>query len=328
MNKKRIIALLLILQRYSDDNHPLSINEIYDHLSNKYGISDLNRKTIYDDIKVLNSFDGIDIQISKKGYSLESLPFSIPEIKILLDGISALKNLDSKNQKSLKTKLYQLASENYQKMLEVIDYQLPKKGQKHFLYVLQTILDAIFDHHILSLNIKNKQSLLKPYYIYRLDDYYYLFYTYTNSSRIYRVRLDRIDDCRIIDESFALELSKDDILNELSESTGVFHNQEVRKVKLEILNLDTKIIARLNDDFSNVIINEKKAVAYLKISVNDAFFSKLASYKNNIKVLEPHEVVIKYQDFVEQICELYRPEKRGSSNDMPKDSIISDTVTN
>ena len=68
------------------------------------------------------------------------------------------------------------------------------------------------------------------------------------------------------------------------------------------------IYERLQDDFSNVIINQKKKRAYLKASVNDVFLAKLCAYKNQIKILT-EEVALAYKDYLDQIINVYRPEK-------------------
>ena len=53
------VIVMQILLRYSDEEHPISQAEISERL-NAYGIQ-ADRKSIYDDIKVLNEF-GMEIE--------------------------------------------------------------------------------------------------------------------------------------------------------------------------------------------------------------------------------------------------------------------------
>ena len=79
MNKKRLLKLIEILRNNTDNNHRLSINQIISLLEqNNIQIS--NRKTLYDDFKILNDY-GYIIEY-QNGYYLSSSPFSYSEIKL------------------------------------------------------------------------------------------------------------------------------------------------------------------------------------------------------------------------------------------------------
>ena len=52
-NKKRILALIDILRKESNENKHLKLSQIVDLLY-EYGINVDNRKTLYDDFKTLN----------------------------------------------------------------------------------------------------------------------------------------------------------------------------------------------------------------------------------------------------------------------------------
>ena len=86
-NKNRLLKLLDILKRYSDMDHKLSLNEIASYLE-EAGITIQNRKTLYDDFKVLSDY-GFDIEYDN-GYYLIDAPFSLSEIKIISDSHSHL----------------------------------------------------------------------------------------------------------------------------------------------------------------------------------------------------------------------------------------------
>ena len=60
MHRERLLKLLELLIRYTDMDHKLSISELCDLLSDE-GINVANRKTLYDDFRLL----------SKMGYEIE-----------------------------------------------------------------------------------------------------------------------------------------------------------------------------------------------------------------------------------------------------------------
>lgn len=309
MNKKRIIALLFIFYRYSDRDNHLSINEILNILAEEYDIYEANRKTIYDDIKILNSFEGINIILDANKYHLDEQLFTSGEIKILIDSLSSLKNVDEKCYQKISKKLSSLLSLHEQDKIKGLDVSIKRTNQQHFIDNVNTILQAINQNKSLNAKIRNKVADINPYFLYRANDYYYLFYTYLDSDRIYKVRFDHMNDIIISDNTFKQAVAKDKILDIINESTKFYHRQNVQKIVLEIIDDSENTYLRLLDDFSNIIINQKKKLAYLKLSINDVLFSKLTAYQNKIKILEPSELIGIYQDYLNSIIAVYLPAK-------------------
>ncbi|MBO5527029.1 MAG: hypothetical protein J5946_03190, partial [Erysipelotrichaceae bacterium] len=93
MNKQRLFSLVSIMKEYSDMDHKLSIGEIC-ALLEKEGITSVNRKTLYDDFRSMEIF-GYDVEY-ENGYYLSEAPFSVSEIKIIIDSLNSLKNLDDR----------------------------------------------------------------------------------------------------------------------------------------------------------------------------------------------------------------------------------------
>ncbi len=307
MNKKRVLALLFIFIKYSDDTNHLSITDILNILAKEYDIFDANRKTIYNDIKTLNNFENIDIKLEKNGYYLVSF-LNIAELKLLNDALSNIKHINKKDKDKFQDKLNQLCSIYNRKIINELSYVTNDKQNSNFIQNLNIILSAIKKQRILNISIKKNKSSIKPYFLYRDNGFYYLFYSYTSSDNLYKVRFDRIKDLTMSDETFISSISKDKILESIAESTNIFHSKDVKRVKIQILDDNLDVYSRLQDDFLNIIINQTKKEAYLKVSINNALFSKLASYQNKIKVLEPIEVSTMYQDYLQSIINVYLPE--------------------
>lgn len=96
--KIRLLVLYDILRKESDEDSPLSTNELIEKLS-QYGIA-ATRQTVYDDIEMLNTF-GYEI-ICDHGrnnrYFVGDRKFELPEVQILLHAVGAAKFLTEKKQ--------------------------------------------------------------------------------------------------------------------------------------------------------------------------------------------------------------------------------------
>ena len=89
--KGRLLALRDYLYKYTDEQHPVSTQDLIDEMA-RQGYPG-NRKTIKDDIDVLNKF-GMDIitNVSRgNSFYLASREFEIPELKLLVDAIQSAK---------------------------------------------------------------------------------------------------------------------------------------------------------------------------------------------------------------------------------------------
>ena len=84
--KLRVLYVMQILLRNSDEEHPISQAEISERL-NAYGIQ-AERNSIYDDIKVLNEF-GKEIEnrrAKQSGFYVAERNLELPEVELLVEG--------------------------------------------------------------------------------------------------------------------------------------------------------------------------------------------------------------------------------------------------
>ena len=115
----RTLALAKILQDRTDEEHPLSTNQLVEILQDEYEIS-AHRVTIYEDIEQLRTF-GLDIYTIKSTqnkYYLATRLFDIPELKLLIDAVESSKFITEKKSRVLVEKLTSLASKNQAQSLK------------------------------------------------------------------------------------------------------------------------------------------------------------------------------------------------------------------
>ena len=295
MHRERLLKLLELLINYTDMDHKLSISELCDLLSDE-GINVSNRKTLYDDFKLLSKM-GYEIEYDN-GYYLDEAPFSLSEIKIMIDSLNSLRNLDEHFLSSLKKKLYSFISVYEAKKLKKLEYQ-NKHRDRRFLNRLEDVLNAINNDATLIINRMNKdEEEIVPLFLHRQNDFYYLYYHYLNSDRIYHCRFDNILSSRLTEHKNDIAVPIEKVLHHIDESTSSFHSGKGKLIKIEITEDTPYLRQRLEDDFPNLVFT--KNGFSIRASINDAFFSKLVSYRDQIKISD-RNIADQYIEFLSRI---------------------------
>lgn len=106
--KIKLLVLYNLLQRFTDEEHPMTTLEIVEEL-NKNGITE-TRQTVYEDIEVLNQFgyEVICVKGRNNRYFVGDRTFERPEIQIMLNAIGAAKFLTDKKTSLLTEKVAEL----------------------------------------------------------------------------------------------------------------------------------------------------------------------------------------------------------------------------
>lgn len=296
-NKKRLLQLIQILQKYTDMNHKLSLNEISSKLLEN-NIEIQNRKTLYDDFKILSQF-GYEVEYDN-GYYLVDSPFTLSEIKIIIDSLNSLKNLDKSLLTKLNDKLYSFISIYEEDLLQKLEYH-NLHSDKKFINRLEDTLEAIRLNKTLIITRNCKQEEICPLFLYRNNDFYYLYYHYLNSDKIYHTRFDNISSMKITDNDNDIDISKTKIIETINASTNSFYSNKAETIKFEIINDSEYLKSRLSDDFPNIVFTNTGFS--IKASINDVFFSKLTSYSNNIKISDKN-IANQYIEYLNSIIKV------------------------
>ena len=149
--KIRMLVLYDILRKESDEDSPLSTNELIEKLS-QYGIA-ATRQTVYDDIEMLNTF-GYEI-ICDHGrnnrYFVGDRRFELPEVQILLYAVGASKFLTEKKATVLTEKIAELLG-NIQanRVKELLTKKGGESGNELIYYSINEITTALIEKRKLS----------------------------------------------------------------------------------------------------------------------------------------------------------------------------------
>ena len=144
-NRIRPLKIWEILQRETDEDHPMGTEELRAKLL-EFGI-DAHRTTIYEDIKLLNEC-GYEI-MSRRGrsnqYYVMDRKFSNPEIHILLDAVQAASFITDKKTTELVDKITQLAGSQKGLVLKknIVQFNTAKSSNEGIYYNVNEIVTAI-----------------------------------------------------------------------------------------------------------------------------------------------------------------------------------------
>lgn len=299
-NKKRILALIEILRKKSDSVKRLKLDEIISEL-NKKDIEVNNRKTLYDDFKILNDF-GFNVEYDN-GYYLLDAPFNLSEIKIILDSINSLKNLDKNFLNDLNNKMYDYVSDNDQKLLERLNY-VSKHSDSKLLQHMEDIIESIKNGTSIIVDIKNKvdKEEIFPVFLHRANDYYYFYYHYPNSNKLYHYRFDNVKNIKLTNNKDTINIQRKDIINTIEESSKSFSGGTSDTISIKLLKDDAKLIERFLDDFPSAM--HTRDGFSLKININNVFYSKLVAYGSDIVIVNK-DIAKKYKEYLKNILSKY-----------------------
>ncbi len=300
--KERLLAVLSILISKSDSEHFVSSSVIANALIDLGYTCD--RKTIIADIKSLRSYFYItSIRGSKLGYSIEATPFTRTELKVLTDLVSGFGGITSNDKKKLIAKLYAFTSVYNQDLFRAMS-RLSSSRTTTNLYDLDAILTAIAKGEFLSVKIRRKKSLIIPYLLDIDNDTYYLYYSYTDNEQIFHVRIDNLTDIQTTGEAHLKPMRYKDCFKLIDESVDSYVSQDLKEVRLALINAPNYIKDDIVRSFPKAIFAKDEVI--IKVRLSMTFFSKLTSYRNYVKILEPSSVVKEYQAFLKDILAVYQ----------------------
>lgn len=307
INKKSsVFALLEILTKDSDENHPLKEPEIRKKIEMVYGLK-IDRRTLYANVKMLKSF-GIDIATYSEtgtGYYLRDRQFEPSEVFLLCNAIHSSSYIPNKQSKDLIKKLLSTQSRYYiedyrnQVYLENKD----KKDNKEFFYCLEVLSNAIskkkcvaFDYMTYNTNkelVKKREEPYKvvPYYLIYADEKTYLIAKSLNhlDNGFIHFRVDKIKNIELIDDKYIRLSKSEDPYKYAKNKVYMYHGDENRIV----IKCDNKILDDIIDRFGKDIriepLDDNHFLAYVKSSAQGMVYFAL-QYLNYLEVLEPKNI--------------------------------------
>ena len=314
-NKSRLLRLLKYLYRNSDEEHMKSRFDIVAELSDEE--SSYSRHTVADDIRALIA-EGYDIEISQDGgnqYYYGTREFELPELKLLIDAVSACKFITPAQSRTLIGKLNGFAS-IYQageltRHIYIADDVKPTNRQVY--YIVNDINDAINRRKRLEFLYQDydadKKKVLRhggevysvsPYGLVWDSDHYYMVAYSERRQMISQFRVDRMKSACITDKD-AVPAPEDFVMKEyVQEMFGMYGGEPV-SVRLEC---DNDMMNAVVDKFGESVQTHRHTagtfIADVKVKDSPTFYAWVFMFDGKIRIDSPGSVRSTYLAMLER----------------------------
>ncbi len=314
-SKIKLITILDLLNRHSDENHVISTARLIEMLA-EAGIS-AERKSIYDDIEKLISLD-YDIIKTGKGYYLGERRFEMAEIKILIDAVASSKSLSEKKSMAIIKKLESFLSKYEAKHLHegLRLISRPKSENEQIYYNISRIERAIIDKKAISFNYfntdingkkayrnKGERYTALPITLSYNDDRYYLVSFYEKYNNITNFRVDRMERIEDIDWAGVVP-NNFDISNHIKETFDMFGGEKQNLT----LSFDNSLLSSVRDKFSDdtvFIPDDERFILNRDIAVSERFYGWLCGFGKKASIISPKSVADDYKAFLQSIIDMH-----------------------
>ena len=316
--KGRLLALRDYLYKYTDEQHPISTQELIDEMA-RQGYPG-NRKTIKDDVDVLNRFDMDIITNVSRGNSfyLASRELEIPELKLLVDAVSSSRFISAAKSDQLIGKLTSLASEYEREQIipRIYTDDRIKANSPHLYYVVDKLIEAVQNKKQVRFQYgefnANKEKVLRnageiyinsPYGCLWSDDYYYLVGYSEKREKVVTFRVDRIVDLEILDEDIVPE-PEDFNMTDYAQMVIEMFDGEPQEVKLVCDNVLMKnVIDKFGENIQTKRVSDEQFQAVVKVSTSKTFYAWCFRFAGQMKIVGPKKVKEEYQEMARKILE-------------------------
>ncbi|MFA6867035.1 MAG: WYL domain-containing protein [Clostridia bacterium] len=320
-----ILRILQILEKYSDENHPLTQNQIIKFMEKDFDTI-CERKAIGRNISYLKEA-GYDIEnVGHNGVYLLSRKFESSELSLLIDSVLASKHIDKKHSGDLINKLIDEGGKYFVNTTNCIYYnkQWQKTDNKTVFYNIEILNEAIseekqvyFIYNQYDINKKlvpkrEKEYLVNPYKLLIHNQHYYLISNNDNHSNISYYRIDKITNIKKLNSVRKPESELDKNVNldidKIDTALPYMFADEIKKITLKCKIL---IIDDLVDWFGNTftVIKADNEFIWVDIDASPKAMQYWAmQYCELVEIIRPKKLRIKMAEMAANINTVYNNE--------------------
>ena len=325
--KLKLLFVLDMLVRESDENNPVDIEQILLYLKN-HGIV-CERKSVYNDISILKEF-GYDIlhtKTPKNGYFLASRDFEEAEIRLLYDAVQAANFISPKKSAQLCDKILQLLSMSQAKEIkgQVYVENRTKSTNEAIYYNVDKLNRAILRGRKVSLvyrrrkitdqsavEFEEKIHILSPYGMIWNDDHYYLVGNNVKYDNIMVLRVDRIRALEILETESVRPFS------EVSPYKTYFDTADYAKTHFNMFTGTTErvelvchkdliepVLDRFGEDIRIMRVNDEKFKLTADAAVSEGLVSWIMQFGGKMQVAKPQSLKKMVMQRASDVMKLY-----------------------
>ena len=314
--KGRLLALRDYLYKYTDEQHMVSTQELIDEMT-RQGYPG-NRKTIKDDIDVLNKF-GMDIitNVSRgNSFYVGSREFELAELKLLVDAVSSSRFISAARSEQLIGKLTEMTSVYEQPQITPRIYtdERIKANNPSLYYVIDMLIQAVQEKKKVRFQYgeydADKNKVLRndgeiyinsPYGCLWSDDFYYLIGYSEKRKKVVTFRVDRIIELEIMDEEI---IQEPDGFNMADYAKTVIEMYDGEPQEVELL-CDNELMKSVIDKFGENIkterISDEQFKAIVNVATSKTFYAWCFRFAGQMKIVGPKDVVDEYKSMAQRV---------------------------
>ncbi len=320
--KLKLLHLLRCLMRYSDEEHPLSTQQLIAKLAEN-GIS-AERKTIYADIEALTLF-GIDIIQTKGkngGYYIGERDFELPELKLLVDSVQSSKFITQEKTCKLIKKIENLAGIYDGQLLhrQVYVTNRVKSMNESIYYAVDAISDAInsnqkIRYRYFEYTVEKERRYrhdgkfyeVSPFALIWDDENYYMLAWDSEAQKMKHYRVDKMSDVTIteIKREGTEIFDKTDMSAYTKSVFGMFGGEE-QKVKIRFSNhLVGAVLDRFGRDTMVIKDGDSHFTVSVSVVVSGQFLAWVFGFGNEAEIISPENVRAEMKSYTASVLEKY-----------------------
>lgn len=324
-NKIKLLKLWELLSQETDSEHPMSTPKILERLK-EMGI-ECDRRTLYDDIKTLNSY-GYEIECSRSAsneYSAIAGAFDLTELRILMDAVQASGFITEKKTEMLVDKIAQLAGSHRAEILKqnIVAFNNAKSLNEHIYYTVNEIATAINEHKKIEFTYfsydnkhervyrKDSRGEVRVYKVnphatvYSENQYYLICYDDKHKTMSH-YRVDRMSGVSVLDEAITPNESVEHFdIKAHKRQVFSMYTGETKRVTIEA---SRGLIDVIFDKFGDITLTQKddKVRFETEVQVSPTFIAWCCSFGNDMKVVSPPTVVHEVKQYAHELYYLYK----------------------
>lgn len=322
--KRKLLCLLEILRRETDEEHPLSLEQLR-LLLEAQGIP-AERKSLYDDLEQLRVAGEDIVTLRGRGvtYYLGQRTFDMPELRLLVDAVQSSQFITHRKSAELIGKLEGLCSRHQAGRLQrqVTVAGRVKSMNESIYYNVDSLQNALADDRQVTFRYfdwdVHKQRRLRhdgalytvsPWALTWDSENYYLVAYEASGGAMRHYRVDRMlhitetEDKRLGGEVFA----RMDMARYTRRTFGMFGGEE-QTVTLHCAEWMTGVIIdRFGRDVA-MLADESGFTVRVPVVLSPAFFAWLSGFGRDMTLVAPADAAAEYRRYLTNILAAYSGE--------------------
>lgn len=326
-SKLKLLYIVDILRKKTDENHYLAATEICDELS-QLDIP-AERKSIYNDIDILREY-GFDIihtgSKNRGGYFLGAREFELAELRLLSDAVQAANFISQKKTTQLVQKIESFASEKQAKILHSQVYvdNRPKCKNEEIYYTISLLDEAIsakvkvnftYTKRRITEEFKTakeeKSFTVSPYALIWSDDHYYLVCNNEKYDNLMHLRIDKIkhlEKTSLPARHFSEVSDYKNYFDSADYASKLFnmYSGEPKPVEF-ICNNDTlePMLDRFGENVKIQKYDDEHFVLRTNVASSEGLVAWIVQFGGRVKVKSPNDLIYSVKQKAAEILEIY-----------------------